>query len=481
MSSLVKNSALYLVATIAIKACSFLLLPFYSHLISPSEYGYVFVVVAFVSFMSFFFSLSLGGAVQRFYFDCKNEDEVKRLYTLIVLLVLCLTIIGSVFFFGLGEFFSSLINIPLCYYNFAVLISAVSAFYPLILSLLYVMQAAKKISITSIVLGVLGICIQFVMVILLEDKALAMIEAMLINASLTFTIFIVYSLPFFAKPSCSWNKIVLYFKYSLSQLPSDVSVWLIQCSDRIIINSMKGSSFAGLYGMGSNLGNIPQVLFHSVNKAYVPYVFGKYKEMELGVENSEKEVTETTFRVFALITAFIAVVAVFSNNVVSLLAPQYANSSFVMLFVLIAVWIDCCRIIFMNPIAYKIHYIKIKSAIWMVCSIMAIFLNFQLIPVYGMYGACISLISSYGLSCVFIIYFSHKAMPLKYNKKKIFKIIIYSIIFSLSYLLGVDLGGFVLKSMCVGLFALIMVHETVSLRKGIEYVKVFLDKQKRNV
>lgn len=479
MSSLVKNSALYLIATIAIKACSFLLLPFYSHLISPAEYGYIFVVIALVNFISFFFSLSLGGAIQRFYFDCQNEAEVKKLYTSIVLLVVLLAIIGSSFFYFFGNFFSKLTNIPLLYYNFAVLISVISAFYPLILSLLYAMQSAKKISITTIVLGIIGICIQLSMVILLDDKALAMIKAMLINAILTFIIFLVYSKPFITKPSWSWNKTRLYFKYSLSQLPSDISVWLIQCSDRIILNSMKGSTFAGLYGMGSNLGNIPQILFHSVNKAYVPYVFGKFKEIESGKKNSEKDVTETTFNVFAVITAFIAIVAVFSNNIISLLAPQYAKSSFIMLLVLFAVWIDCSRIIFMNPIAYKIQYIKIKSAIWLFCSILAIFLNFQLIPIYGMYGACISLISSYGISCVFIIYFSNKAIPLHYNKLKIIKIVLYSLLFSLSYLWGVCIEGFILKILCVFLYATIMVQETISIKKGINYVKIFLNKFKR--
>lgn len=481
MNSLVKNSSLYLIATITIKACTFLLLPFYSHLISPAEYGYVFVVVALVNFMSFFFNFSLGGALQRFYFDCQGEDEVKKLYTTIVLFVFILTVVCGLFFYLFRIPFSNVIKLPLPYYDFAVLISSISAFYPLILSLLYVMQSAKKISVTTIVLGCVGICVQLSMVVLLENKAMAMIEAMLLNAMLTFVIFLVYSKPFFSKPSISFDKLYLYLKYSLSQLPSDISVWLIQCSDRIILNSMKGSAFAGLYGMGANLGNIPQILFHSINKAYVPYVFGKYKDMDIGKIESEKDVTNATFMVFTVMTVFISIVAVFSNNVVSLLAPQYARSSFVMLLVLFAVWVDCCRIIFMNPIAYKIQYIKIKSVIWVTCSILAIFLNFHLIPIYGMYGACVSLILSYSLSCVFIIYFSHKAIPLQYNKMKILKIVLYSGVFSLSYLLGTGFGGFVLKLVSIFLFVTVVIHETISLKKGVGYVKVLLNKFKKNI
>ncbi len=476
MPSLAKNSLLYLIATIATKAISFLLLPFYSHLITPDQYGYVYVVTAFTTFLSLFLSLSLGGAIQRFYFDCENQTEIKTLYTNIVLIVLFFTtVIGSIFYFA-GSSISSIINLPIEYYNYAVLISAISVFYPLILSLLYASQSAKKVSITSIFLGGCGVAIQLILVLLLEDKALALVKALLANSLLTFIIFLIYSKPYWATPSWNFANITKYLKYSLSQLPSDVSVWLINCSDRILINSMKGSSFAGLYGMGANLGNIPQILFHSVNKAYVPYVFEKYKEIEKGHNDSESILVQTTTTVFAVITASIAIIAALSNNIISLLASQYSESAGVMLLILIAVWIDCSRIMFMNPMAYNIRYIKIKSAIWVISSILSISLNFYTIPKYGMYGACCSLIASYGLSCAFILYFSNKAMKLNYQKNKIIKIIVCTFIFSASYLIGSDLKALVLKVPCIIIYLAIMTELTISLKKGFNYVKVLFNK-----
>ena len=70
--SLVKNSLLYIISTLSVKAASFLLLPFYSYLVTPAEYGYVFVVSAFVSFMSIFMAFSLHGALSRFYLYLAN-------------------------------------------------------------------------------------------------------------------------------------------------------------------------------------------------------------------------------------------------------------------------------------------------------------------------------------------------------------------------------------------------------------------------
>ena len=212
MPSLAKNSLLYLIATIATKAISFLLLPFYSHLITPDQYGYVYVVTAFTTFLSLFLSLSLGGAIQRFYFDCENKTEIKTLYTNIVLIVLFFTtVIGSIFYFA-GSSISSIINLPIEYYNYAVLISAISVFYPLILSLLYASQSAKKVSITSIFLGGCGVAIQLILVLLLEDKALALVKALLANSLLTFIIFLIYSKPYWTTPSWNFANITKYLK-----------------------------------------------------------------------------------------------------------------------------------------------------------------------------------------------------------------------------------------------------------------------------
>ena len=147
-----------------------------------------------------------------------------------------------------------------------------------------------------------------------------------------------------------------------------------------------------------------------------------------------------------------------------------------MLLILIAVWIDCCRIMFMNPMAYNIRYIKIKSAIWVLSSILSILLNFYSIPRYGIYGACSSLIISYGLSCAVILYFSQKAMNLKYQKSKILKIIICTFAFSASYLIGNDLKALVLKVPCIIIYLIIMSELTISLKKGFNYVKVLFNK-----
>ena len=230
--SLAKNSFLYLISTLCIKATSFILLPFYSYLITPEEYGYVYVTSAFVTFMSLFMIVSLNGAIQRFYFECKNDKEVKALYSNILCIVAIFVIcIGGILLSNKSKI-ANLIGLPINYLDYAIYISMISAFYPLILSLLYVSEKAKQVSLTSIFLGIIGIIIQLTMVLNSEDKTLALIQTMLYNAILSFIIFLIYSRKYLTIPNFNLNKINRYLKYSISQFPSDVSVWFISFSDR---------------------------------------------------------------------------------------------------------------------------------------------------------------------------------------------------------------------------------------------------------
>lgn len=458
--SLAKNSILYLISTICLKAVGFLLLPLYTHMVSPTEYGYVYVVSAFQTFMGLFLTMSMHGAIGRFYFDCKNLDDVKQMYSQQVsAIAISATIIVCIMFF-LKNPISNLLNLPERYFIYAILISFFSLFYNMIAALLYAMEKAVKLSITSISVGTLTIIMQVVMVFTFEDKALALILAMLFSSVLAFVLFILYSFPYFVKPIFKKSDLLNYYKYSLSQLPSDVSGWFVAASDRILLNRIQGASSAGVYGMGNTLGQIPAMLFSSVNKAYVPYVFRHYKEAENGRKESLEEVANTTLKVECIFTFVVVLLIVLSNNIVNLLESRYIESSIIMPLVLFAVWIDCNRIVFMNPLAYNVKYVKVKSFVWVFAAILDVSLNLYLIPRYSVYGACASLIISYGISCVLILYFSSKALEVGYDIKRIVKVILISFLFATSYFIGSNIWALVVKVPLIFLYAVFILHES---------------------
>lgn len=123
MNTLYKNSLLYLLATLSVKAASFILLPFYSYLISPAEYGYIYIVVSFVSFMSIMMTFSVSASISRFYIDCEGIVEVRKMFSTIVYTVVgCSLIIGSSLLY-FHEEIAFWLNIPSLYLIIAIISS----------------------------------------------------------------------------------------------------------------------------------------------------------------------------------------------------------------------------------------------------------------------------------------------------------------------------------------------------------------------
>ena len=158
------------------------------------------------------------------------------------------------------------------------------------------------------------------------------------------------------------RKVFSYVKYAFSQFPSDVSVWLLSFSDRMMMNKMQGNIATGIYGMGQTLGSVPKIIFSSINSAYVPFVFNCYKNMESDAKYRSELINQTT-RVFSIVTMFVTIIVLFSNNIVALLDNKFSKSTIVMSAMLFAMLIDSYRTIFTNPLAYNIKYTKIKSFI----------------------------------------------------------------------------------------------------------------------
>ncbi|WP_074434200.1 oligosaccharide flippase family protein [Bacteroides neonati] len=443
--SLIKNSILYLISTILVKATTFFLLPVYSYMVSPEEYGYVYIVAASTQLLMLLMQLSTQVCISRFLFDCKNNDEVKLLYSTVVITAVVFSTLIFVVVWLCGDTIANVINLPLKYFRLACLIPYIGLFYNLILSLLYARQDAKKVSLTSSTIGIINIVIQVILVYEMEDKAMALIISMLVNSIITFLIFLFYSYPYFVF-KYDYSRIKSYLYYAISQIPSDLSAWLVSFTDRIVINKYIGPAETGIYGIGSTIGNIPSVVYTSMNQAYVPYAYSNFKLIEKSDNTAHNNIVNTTEILSGIVIMLITLFVIFSNNIVCLFSSSYASSSFIVVVMLIASLFDIFRIIYMQPLCFNVKFTKIKSAIWLFSGIINMGLNFLVIPKYGIYGGCLTSLVTYIVTFFLLLYFSKKAIPLSYRWINVWKVVIISIIMFPLIFLGNSMLVFILKA-----------------------------------
>lgn len=436
---LAKNSLLYLAATLSIRATSFFLLPLYSNLIPPDIYGQIFVVSSLNNFLSILMSLSMQICISRFYFDCNDEKQIEQLYSTILFFIFISSSLIIAPFYIFSHQLAIFLNIPHYYLLMGLTMSYLGVFYQVVLALLYVMQKAKQVSVTSMCLGICQIVIQLCMVINMNDKATALLSTMMIQAISTFVIFIIYSWPYLSF-SFSFKETGKYLKYSFSQFPSDVSGWLVNFTDRIFINKFIGHVGVGIYGIGSNIGQIPMMVFSSMNSAFTPYVNSQYKAIQVAeTVQRQDELKANLSRVFLIVSSILIIIntvfIIFSHDIVNLLNQAYSDAFFVVVVMLITSLMNSYRIIYMAPLVYNIKYTKVKSLIWVIAGLLNITLNYFLIPQYGIYSACINSLLTYTITFLLMLYFGNKAFYIKYEWRSLFKVAFISIAFGLTLLL----------------------------------------------
>lgn len=441
MGNVAKNSSLYLLSTICLKATSFLLLPFYSYLITPEVYGRVFVANAFMSFLSMLMPMALNSSIHRYYFECKTQSEEKLLYSTIVWTVTLFVIaFTSVILFPI-DLWSNFLGIPSLYILISTSSASLQVYYSVITSFLYAKQQAKAISIVSIIVGTIQIVVQLCLVITMDDKALALLVTFLINSIVSFCIFIYFSWRYLYL-GFDFARIKQYLVFGLSQLPSDVSSKVVSLLDRFLLNKFASTAAVGLYGIGYSLASIPTFIFSSINQALVPDVF-----LEFGKNTSEsyKKAADKVSITFTLITMLFSFFIAYSNHLILCLSDKYKESGSIMCLILFALLLDTYRILFMYPMQYNVKYVKVKSAIWVLAAILSTLLNLLLIPYLSIYGAACSFILSNALTLLLILHYSHKAIPLCYNKRNLLFVFLTSIAFSMTVFFGSSISAFIIK------------------------------------
>lgn len=432
MGNVAKNSSLYLLSTVALKATSFLLLPFYSYLITPDVYGRVFVANALMTFLSMLMPMALNSSVHRYFFECKSLKEERLLYSTVVWAATVFVVIFASAMLIPIKFWSGVFEIPSLYILIATLSATLQVYYSIITSYLYAKQQAKAISIVTIIVGVVQIVVQLILVINMEDKAMALLLTFLINSSVSFCVFLYFSRQYLYF-GFDFSRIKQYLVFGLSQLPSDVSSKVVSLMDRFILNKFVNAAAVGLYGIGYSLASIPTIIFQSINQALVPDVF---QEFGKNTPQAYKKAADKVGITFTLLTMLFSFLIVFSNHIILVLSDRYKESGTIMCLLLFALLIDTYRILFMYPMQYNVKYVKVKSAIWVFAAILSICLNFLLIPHLSIYGAALSFIISNTVTLLLILYFSHKAIALPYNISRLLFVFISSIVFSLFVFTG---------------------------------------------
>ncbi len=382
-----KASLWYLVCSILQNGVSFFVIPLYTRLLTVEEYGSYTVFQSWRELIMVFATLNLSAGI--FTRGLVKNDGSRACYTaqmqgLSTTVAVCTFLVVLLFlkpFQVMTEFDSSLIVALFVYYMF-------SPSFLFWTARQRVENKYKSMVVVTIIVSLLIPGISVGLLILSSLRADALIYTFLSIQTLVGIFFFVKQIKdsrtFFSK------KVWLdSLKFNGPLIPHYLSMIALAQLDRLMIDRICGTSFAGIYSLSYSIGQIVLIFIAAINGAFVPWMYKKIKSHDY----------KSIARISNVLCVSLGVISIF----VMLLAPEailfmggknYINAQWCIPPIVMGAYFTFCFVLFSTVEFYegKTFYVALAT---IVCALFNFVLNLFFIPLFGFVAAAYTTEISY--------------------------------------------------------------------------------------
>lgn len=320
------ETVIYGVTGVASTLASVFLVPVYTRIFTPSDYGVSALLGTLFSIIVVIANLGMGSAIFRVYFMAKELLVRKKIagtafisQTLfpLAISVLCVLLAGqiSLVLFGTKE------------HTFLVVLSSIALFFNAgIMVPLALLRAeghpTNYVSI-NIVKLVSTIVVSIFLVVFLRSGLVGVFWGNLVGAAAGYVLGLFYT---FKRISLSFSArwLVEMLNFGLPLVPAGLAVWILNSSDRYFLNYFAGTADVGIYNVGYRVGSILTLVTGALQLAYPRFLWSIYHEKP-NPKDYYKKIT-TYFFLLTFSTAFL--ISVFAKEAIQILTGEGYHSAY---------------------------------------------------------------------------------------------------------------------------------------------------------
>ncbi|WP_173014955.1 lipopolysaccharide biosynthesis protein [Capnocytophaga felis] len=419
MSKIVKNTIIYALGRILPQAVNFVLLPFYTDYLSPTEYGIVESMLVLCAVLSIIFSMGTERSMFRVYYDYRNEEEKKKFVGNTAIMIAVNATFFLILAFLLGSFISRIYSeIPFNpYFVYAITISYVTAFAYVPQTLLQVQEDAMSFFIVSVAsfLAEIGFIVYFV--ILEKQGAEGLLKGKLIGhfIMLPVYIYITKKKSIFSIDRTIIRNILLF---SLPMLPSLLMSWVMNMSNRIFIENYFTLEEVGLFSVAFKISSVATILLGAMFTAYNPMFY------RLASEGAKHKIQKNNNMLVLVIFSVGIFTTLFAKDVILILNERYYVSVNYVPMLVLSVILNFLAGIF-SLMIYQNKRSDTMMWIYVFSAIINLLSNWLLVSQYGAYGASWATVVTALIVLIVSIVYAKKNyyIPLRYNNLLILSVI----------------------------------------------------------
>lgn len=436
LKELSKDTAIYGISTIVGRFLGFLLVPFYTNVLSTAEFGIYSYIYAFLGFFNVIYIYGMDAAFMK-YHSLAEEPEKKETFSTPFLFVLFTSLILSAVFYLFTPQIGSMLSVQDEYKHLIYYFSLILLFDAIVLipfANLRLQRKARKFAAIKIVNIILNLGLNFILIIYYRLGVEAIFISNLAASAVTFIILIpdiITNLNF----NIVAKKLKIMLKFALPYLPASFAAMMVQVIDVPIVRHLTDDSTLGIYRANYKLGIFMMLIVSMFQYAWQPFFLTNAKEKDA------KELFSKVLTLFVVAASLLWVVlSLFIDDIASfefmpgrsLIGKEFLSGVHIVPIILLGYLFFGMYINFQAGlyIEEKTKYFPLITGLGAASNVIV---NFLLIPVLGIYGAAIATLISYLVMAAGLFIVAQRFYKIEYEYSKIIKTLVLIVITGYTY------------------------------------------------
>ena len=424
LKELTKDTAIYGISTMLGRFLNFILVPFYTNVFLPADYGAVILIYSYIAIFNIIFIYGMDAAFLKYSAFKDVGDEKDNFSTPFISILLT-----SILFCGLlvvlkqpiAEFVELSANL-----NYLIILSALILFFDAnaVISFLKLRleRKAKLFSFIKITSILFNIALNVFLILKLKWGIEAIFISNLAASVLSFILLIPTLLKNFR---FSFHKVLFkrLLKFGLPYLPAGLGMMLVQVIDVPILEKLTDIKTVGIYKANYKLGIFMMLFVNMFQYAWQPFFLTNAKE-----ENA-KEIFSKVLTYFTIVGSIMLVIlSLFISDIVkinfagiSIIGANYWAGLYIVPVILLAYLFNGLYVVFSAGIYIeeKSIYAPIVTGAGALTNVVA---NYILIPQLNIMGAALATLLSYTIMASGYYIVTQKFYRINYDYLKLAKI-----------------------------------------------------------
>lgn len=413
LRQLAGESVVYGISGTIAKFLQFLLVPLYTRVFTPEDYGVLSLITTTMAVIGIFVVLALDNSAARWYWDTENLEDRKRTLASWVWCQLTISSLFALVIVALAEWLAQLIvgrADAAVYFRLTAGLLPLSTLTIVVTNWLRMQRRPWATMYYALGSSLLTILLTFLFVITLDWKLTGVYTAQVLSGLLGSLVALALLRDWIHPRYFNVARLREMLRFALPLIPAALAFWIVNLSDRYFVQYFVSTSEVGLYQFGASIASVVALLTGAFQQAWGPFA------MSIHTQSNARQLYAHVLLIYTWLTcAFCTALTLFTPEVVRFIAPDtYASASTVVSFLSFSyVFLGLTYIA-----AIGLNIVKTNAPTGMAitfAAVLNIVLNLLLIPSMGKVGSALATLLSQMIVPMYIFYQAQRRYPIPYQ------------------------------------------------------------------